>query len=94
MRRSWLGKNREGGKSGAWKAARGCFREEKPLSWLKVVAVDRKVSVSKTSLELGSFNVSLSTYHGPAHSGYMWVCIAYLEFRASVHCSNPDSAPH
>lgn len=52
-----VGKNREGGKSGAWKAAQGCFREEKPLSWMKVVAVDmREVSVS---LGLNSFSVSV-----------------------------------
>lgn len=62
-----MGKNREGGKSGAWKAAQGCFREEKPLSWMKVVAVDmREVSVS---LGLNSFSVS---------QYLAWACIQWI----------------
>lgn len=42
----------------------------------------REMNVSKTPLGWGSFNVSLSTYHGPAHSGHLRECIANMELRS------------
>ena len=52
----------------------------------------REMSVLRTSLGLGSLNVTLSTCHGPAHGEYLRSAEHAWNSASRLRCSNSDLA--